>query len=187
MSFKNPSIPQNRSVMKATKAVKKLARIEALLSNVSERYAASDHSIQEVLQDAKDSVIRAKEAVSLQASPQSEKTSLRPTRRRKATKGTAGSPSHSTPEPAKRKRRKLSAAGRANIVAATKKRWAAFHAARKSEKPKAAVKTAAKAGPVKAAPKRKLSAAGKAKLVANLKKARAAKAAKKSAREAVPF
>jgi hypothetical protein len=54
--------------MKAIKALKRLTKAEALLSNVIERYAASGHSIQEVLQNAKASVIRAKDAVGLQAS-----------------------------------------------------------------------------------------------------------------------
>lgn len=59
--------------MKATKALKKLAKIEALLSNVSERYAASDHNIHALLEDAKDSMNRVKEAVTLQKSPAAKK------------------------------------------------------------------------------------------------------------------
>ena len=62
----------------------------------------------------------------------------------------------------KRKKRHLSAAGRARIVAALKRRWAA------KRKAEAAAKK----------PKEKMSAARKAALLANLKKARAAKAAK---------
>ena len=76
-----------------------------------------------------------------------------------------------TPEPAKRKRRKMSAAGRKAISEATKKRWAAFHAAKQAKKP--ALK--------KAIARKKLSPARKAALVANLAKARAAKAAKATA------
>jgi outer membrane biosynthesis protein TonB len=72
-----------------------------------------------------------------------------------------------TPEPTKRKRRKMSAAGKKAIAEAQRKRWAAS---------KEAAEPSAPAAPPK--PKRKLSAAAKAKLVANLKKARAAKAAK---------
>ena len=67
-----------------------------------------------------------------------------------------------TPEAPKPKRR-ISKEGMARIIAATKKRWAAFH---KAEKP---------------APKTKLSPARKAALVANLAKARAARAAKRAA------
>ena len=70
--------------------------------------------------------------------------------------------------PAPKAKRKLSAAGRAAIVAATKKRWAAIH---KAEKP------ATKTAPAK----RKMSPARKAALLANLAKARAARAAKRAA------
>jgi len=97
--------------MKATKALKRLAKIEALMSDVTERYSSAPH-IREVLRDAKAAVTRAKEAVSLQASS-----------------GTAKNLSveHSEPtskakrEPSKPKR-KLSAAGRKATIAATKKR-----------------------------------------------------------------
>jgi hypothetical protein len=71
------------------------------------------------------------------------------------------------PAPAKAKR-KLSAAGRAAIVAASKKRWAAIH---KTEKP------ATKTAPAK----RKMSPARKAALLENLAKARSARAAKRAA------
>jgi hypothetical protein len=55
------------------------------------------------------------------------------------------------PEAPKRKR-KLSAAGRRAIAEATKKRWAAFHAAKQAEKP-ALTKTAPKKARKKAAKK----------------------------------
>ena len=84
-------------------------------------------------------------------------------------------PTAAAPKPTKRKRRKMSAAGRKAIAEAQRKRWAAS---------KVQVEVAAP-GPAK--PKRKLTAAAKAKLVANLKKARAAKAAKKRAGGVVPF
>jgi len=62
-----------------------------------------------------------------------------------------------TAEPQKRKRRKMSAAGRKAISEATKKRWAAFHAAKEAPKPavakkvarKKAAKKAVKSAPVK--------------------------------------
>jgi len=108
-------------------------------------------------------------------------------------RGESEATSAATPEATKPKR-KLSAAGKAAIVAALKKRWAAKKA---GETPsKTAVrgvsvgKTAGKkAGPAKktAAPKKKLSPARKAALVANLAKARAAKAGKKTAGEKVQF
>jgi hypothetical protein len=85
--------------MKANKALKRLAKIEMLMSDVTERYSASAPHIREVLQDAKAAVTRAKEVVSLQASS-----------------GTAKNPpgkrSNATPELSKPKRT-LSAAGRA--------------------------------------------------------------------------
>lgn len=56
--------------MKATKALKRLASIEARLADVIERYAATEPATKTVLQDAKAAVLRAKEAVGLQASAQ---------------------------------------------------------------------------------------------------------------------
>ena len=49
--------------MKANKALKRLTKIEELMSDVTERYSAGAPSIREALQDAKDAVVRAKEAV----------------------------------------------------------------------------------------------------------------------------
>jgi hypothetical protein len=65
----------------------------------------------------------------------------------------------------RKQKHNMSTAARRRIAAAQRKRWAAFHAEKKS-------------GTAKTAPKRELSAAAKAKLAANLAKARAAKAAK---------
>lgn len=72
-------------------------------------------------------------------------------------------------------KRKMSAAAKRRIALAQKARWAAFHA--RSEKP----------APKRTATKKKLSPARKAALLPNLKKARAARAAKRTAGEAVPF
>ena len=66
---------------------------------------------------------------------------------------------------AHRPKRAMSAAAKRRIAAAQPKRWAAFHADKKS-------------GTAKMTPKRRLSAVAKARLSANLAKARAAKAAK---------
>ena len=70
--------------MKANKALKRLTHVEELISDVMERYSSSVPDIREKLQDARAAAIRAKEAISLQAS--SEKTSARkralPRRRR---------------------------------------------------------------------------------------------------------
>ncbi len=79
------------------------------------------------------------------------------------------------PEAVPKPKRKLSAAGRKAIIAATKKRWEL----KKAEASKAQT-TAKKAAPAAKKAKRKLSPARKAALVANLAKARAAKAAKKA-------
>ena len=77
-----------------------------------------------------------------------------------------------TPEPPKRKRRKMSAAGRKAIAEAQRKRWA--ESKRQSEQ--------SQATPEAAKPKRKLSRAGRAAIIAAtkrrwaLKRAEAAKA-----------
>ena len=70
-----------------------------------------------------------------------------------------------TPEPTKRKRRKMSAAGRKAISDATKKRWAAFHAAQQAAEQtapkkaarKSAKKTATKKAAVKKAATKKMA------------------------------
>lgn len=54
--------------MKANKALKRLAKIEALLSDVAVRYSPGEPHAQKVLQDANAAVARAREALSLQAS-----------------------------------------------------------------------------------------------------------------------
>ena len=46
--------------MKAVKALKRLAEIETMLSKIVERYAGNERSIQEVLRDAREAVIRAR-------------------------------------------------------------------------------------------------------------------------------
>jgi hypothetical protein len=59
---------EDRSAMKKSKALKRLAKIEALISDVTERYSASASHIQKALQNARAAVIRAKDAVSLHVS-----------------------------------------------------------------------------------------------------------------------
>jgi hypothetical protein len=98
--------------MKATKALRRLTKIESLMSDVTQRYSANA-LIRDVLQDATVAVQRAKNAVGSQVSsgtPKSEVKHPKPT-------------SKQTPE-LSRPTRKLSAAGRKAIAAATKKRWA---------------------------------------------------------------
>jgi hypothetical protein len=117
-------------MMKATKALKKLAKIEVSLSDLIERFSASDHTGQEFLESAKASVIRAKETVSLQVS---SRTAKNPN-----VKHGDEPASKTISEPSKPKR-KLSAAGRKAIIAATKKRWAL----KRAEAAKTATKNAA--------------------------------------------
>jgi hypothetical protein len=95
--------------MKANKALKRLTKIEALISDVTERYSAGAHHIREALHEAKAAVVRVKAAVRSQPSSGRAKTSK--------------APSKKTPEPVKQKQR-LSAAGRKAIQEAARRRWA---------------------------------------------------------------
>ena len=115
--------------MKPNKALKRLTKIEKLIVDVTERYSKGAH-IREALQDAKAAVARAKEAVSLQASPGTPKSP--PVKSSK--------PSEATPEPSKQKR-KLSAAGRRAIQEAARRRWAQKKepTAKKDRAPKKAI------------------------------------------------
>jgi DUF1009 family protein len=54
--------------MKANKALKRLAKIEAWMSEVRDQYSASAPNLLKALQQATAAIARAKEAVSLQAS-----------------------------------------------------------------------------------------------------------------------
>ena len=53
--------------MKATKALKRLAKIEALMSDVTEKYVTLAPALRKALRDAMAAVTVAKEAVSLEA------------------------------------------------------------------------------------------------------------------------
>jgi hypothetical protein len=89
-----------------------------------------------------------------------------------------GAEAASTPEAPKRKRRKMSAAGRARIAEAQRKRWAASRKTPQPLIPEAAPK-----------PKRRLSAAGRRAIIAAtkkrwaLKRAEAASVARTAARK----
>jgi hypothetical protein len=87
--------------MKAKKALKKLKRVESLLSSVIHEYAAKAHSVRELLDSAKASVVRAQVRVTSQRA--ARKPQLKVT---------------------KRKRWHLSAEARQKISLAAKKRWA---------------------------------------------------------------
>lgn len=88
--------------MKAKKAIKRLSKVESILSNVIDQFSAGD-GLRELLDSAKTSVVRAKKTVGLQESRAARKPPA------KAEKS---------------QRPRLSAEGRRNISIAAKKRWA---------------------------------------------------------------
>jgi DNA-binding protein HU-beta len=59
--------------MKANKALKRLAKIESLMSDVAERFSASAPHLREALKDLKAAMLSVKEAVKVQASPAAKK------------------------------------------------------------------------------------------------------------------
>lgn len=59
--------------MKAKKAVKRLTRVEALLSNVIGGFAAGERAVKELLDNAMASVVRARKAVKVKSTPAAEK------------------------------------------------------------------------------------------------------------------
>lgn len=59
--------------MKAKKALKRLTRVETLLTDVIDQYAGSQRDVRELLDNAKASVVRAKKTVNVKASPRAGK------------------------------------------------------------------------------------------------------------------
>ena len=147
--------------MKANKALKRLAKIEALMSDVTERYSASAPHVRELLQDAKAAVTRAKEAVSLRTSSGTAKNP--------AVKHSAPM-SKATPEPSKPKR-KLSAAGKAAITRA--KKAVSLQASSGTAKDPAVKHSepTSKATPESSKTKRELSAPGRKAIIAEIGRA----------------
>lgn len=91
--------------MKAKKALKRLRRVEELLSIVIDQFAGNEPSVRELLDSAKTSVIRAKAGISSQSvSGTAKKTARMKTKQNK--------------------RSHLTAEGRKRISLAVKKRWA---------------------------------------------------------------
>ena len=90
--------------MKAKKAIKRLSKVESILSNVIDQFSDSSNGLRELLDSAKTSIVRAKKTVGLQ---ESSKAAKKPP-------ATADKSQHS----------RLSAEGRRNISIAAKKRWA---------------------------------------------------------------
>jgi hypothetical protein len=91
--------------MKAKKALKRLNRVEALLTDVIDQYAASTDDVRELLDSAKASVVRAKETVNVKPAPKAAKKP--PVKAENSGKS------------------RLSAEGRKKLSLAAKKRWAA--------------------------------------------------------------
>ena len=90
--------------MKAKKALKRLNKVESLLSNVIRQCSVSARGLRELLESAQTSVIRAKGAVNMRVARAAKKP---PARAQESAQG------------------RLSAEGRKRISLATKKRWAA--------------------------------------------------------------
>lgn len=88
--------------MKAKKAVKRLARVETLLITVIDKFPGTQRRVQSLLELAKESVVRAKESMTLYAS-----------RAAKKLPGKAGA-----------SQRRLTQKGRKSLSLAAKKRWA---------------------------------------------------------------
>jgi len=120
------TLPSTKEVvMKAHKALKRLAKIEELISDVAERYSSGASHIRHALHEARAVIGRVKEAVS------SEAATHPPAKRKKAAAKKAAAPA-----PAKKKRY-FSAAQRDAAAERMRQRWAV--------KKKAAAKSAGKA------------------------------------------
>ena len=111
--------------MKANKALKRLAKIEAWMSDVTDRYLARSPGIRKVLQEAKAAVARAKEAVRLQTSSKTAKKAPLPpskaeaSRRRRAKTKAAAAKAHRAakqPTPPRKKAAVKKAAVNAQIA-----------------------------------------------------------------------
>jgi hypothetical protein len=90
--------------MKAKKAVKRLTRVEALLSNVIDGFAAGERAVKELLGNAKAAVVRARKTVNVKtAAPAAEKK---------------------PPVKARSAKSRISPEGRKKLSLAAKKRWA---------------------------------------------------------------
>ena len=96
--------------MKATKALKRLAKIEASISDVTERYVTLAPAVRKALRDAMAAVTVAKEAVGLEVSSGTAATSP------PALKKTAG-----TRKPAKAKKRSKKATSKKTVKPSTAK------------------------------------------------------------------
>jgi hypothetical protein len=73
-------------VMKANKALKRLAKIETLVSDVTRRVSASAPHLSDVLKDLKAAVARVKDAVSAHVSSGTAKKKAAPASKKKTAK-----------------------------------------------------------------------------------------------------
>src|ERR1700674_2784674 len=89
--------------MKSKKALKRLNKVEVLLSNVIDQCPASARGLRELLDSAKDSVVRAQGAMNARVNRATKKP---PAKAQESARG------------------RLSAEGRKRISLAAKKRWA---------------------------------------------------------------
>ena len=89
--------------MKAKKALKRLKKVETLLSNVIEQYAARDGRVRDLLGTARASVARAKDSVHLKVARGARKPPVKAQESRQ---------------------RHITAEGRKRLSLAAKKRWA---------------------------------------------------------------
>jgi hypothetical protein len=89
--------------MKSKKALKRLNKVETILSNVIDQCPASARGLRELLDSAKSSVVRAQEAVNARVNRAAKKP---PARAQESARG------------------RLSVEGRKRISLASKKRWA---------------------------------------------------------------
>jgi hypothetical protein len=85
--------------MKAKKALKRLNKVETLLSNVIDQFPVSARGLRDLLDSARSSVVRARETVHARVARAAKKP------------------------PAKASESRLSAAGRKRISLAAKRRW----------------------------------------------------------------
>ena len=131
--------------MKAKKAVKKLDKVVAILSDTLKQYAPSDRHVRELLDAAKASVVRAKAAVVASSSPKTEakaRVKVKKTEQKRA----AAVAKKKLPAPVKRPRavakRKSVPAGKKAAVT-SKKRLTVAKSKAAEKRPAASLRTAA--------------------------------------------
>jgi hypothetical protein len=99
-----------KRVVKTKKALKRLDRVEALLSKVIDQYASDDSKVRELLTSARDSVVRAKVEAKAPAKAK-PRARTEPSAKAKSPKS-AGSPKRTRLQADKSKKRHLTSQGR---------------------------------------------------------------------------